>query len=441
MKKLPLWLKYLIALPITLVAILLGVFVFMPNALAEDAPTIDAPSQVRLPLAGSNLALLTLQAKNIQVRAEWDVEGNDSADFSVEGGTLVLVAQVTSATTKSAVVVVRDKFSYLNSSYTDLEAKATINFEFISRKIFILGGLASDSTTNQSGYRNDVWSSVDGATWEPLNNAGWGARTDFGAVSHNGSIFVMGGRDANSPYNDVWSSPDGSSGSWTKQEGTKRWSARYGLRAVSHGGLIYVSGGDSIIGSGGVEDDVWSSEDGKNWTQRATTKFTARAAHEMVSLGGAMFVMGGSGSGYLRDIWESGDGVTWNYRGTDWGGNNGRRSNFYAITYDGQMYIMGGNRNANNVFAEVWSSSNGLTWSKKTGNAGWGRRRGLGAASFGSQMYVIGGREYVLQSGTYTNRSDAWRSGNGKDWTKITPDAGAGWAARYGHRIVVHTLP
>ena len=74
MKTLPLRLGYLIALPIALVAILLGVFVFMPNALAEDALTIDAPSQVRLPLAGPNLALLTLQVKNIQVRAEWVVE-------------------------------------------------------------------------------------------------------------------------------------------------------------------------------------------------------------------------------------------------------------------------------------------------------------------------------------------------------------------------------
>ena len=85
-----------------------------PFAFAEDggALTIDAPSQVRLPLAGSNIEILVLQAKNIQVRAEWDVEGSDSADFSAEGGTLVLVSQVNSPTTKSAVVVVRDKFSY-----------------------------------------------------------------------------------------------------------------------------------------------------------------------------------------------------------------------------------------------------------------------------------------------------------------------------------------
>ena len=163
-----------------------------PFAFAEDggALSIVAPAQnFRLPLAGPNLELLTLRVNNIQVRAEWDVEGNDSADFSVDGGTLVLVSEVNSPTTKSAVVVVRDKFSYLNSSYTDLEAKATINIEFVSSaKMYILGGLATSE-------RNDVWSSVDGATWEPLGNADWSARRDFAAVSHRGSIFVIGGRE------------------------------------------------------------------------------------------------------------------------------------------------------------------------------------------------------------------------------------------------------
>ena len=83
-----------------------------------------------------------------------------------------------------------------------MEAKATINIEFVLASMFILGGLAGSEST-QADYRNDVWSSGDGATWESLGNADWDARSEYAAVSHRGSIFVMGGRDAGKPFNDV----------------------------------------------------------------------------------------------------------------------------------------------------------------------------------------------------------------------------------------------
>ena len=413
----------------------------MPNALAQDALTIDAPSQVRVPFAESNVQLLTLRVNNIQVRAEWDVEGNDSADFSVEGGTLVLVSEVTSSAAKSAVVVVRDKFSDLNSSYTDLEAKATINIEFAS--MFILGGLAGSNESTQADYRNDVWSSVNGKEWEPLGNADWDARSEYAAVYHSGSIFVMGGRNAITVFNDVWSSPDGKN--WTKV-GNADWSARYGLRAVVHNGLIYVSGGNTNLASqGGALGDVWSSADGKSWAKKGDfSASTPRWGHEMVSLGN-MFIMGGqsngSGNDYKRSVYSSGNnGNSWTFLGNKWGFGN-QRTQFYAITHDGQMYIMGGYLGtALSPHTDVWSSSNGNDdWSPKTTAAEWGKRFGLGAASFGNRIYVIGGREASSLT-NFSNRNDVWSSvDGGVNWTMVTGNAG--WAARYGHRIVVPTLP
>ena len=411
----------------------------MPNALAQDALTIDAPSQVRVPFAESNVQLLTLRVNNIQVRAEWDVEGNDSADFSVEGGTLVLVSEVTSSATKSAVVVVRDKFSDLNSSYTDLEAKATINIEFAS--MFILGGLAG-SATLQSAYRNDVWSSVNGKNWTKVGNADWDARSEYAAVYHSGSIFVMGGRDASKAFGDVWSSADGKEWNFV---GNADWSARYGLRAVVHNGLIYVSGGNTNLASpqSGALNDVWSSADGKSWEKKGGDISSPRWGHEMVSLGNNMFIMGGqshfSVSDYKRNIFSSSNGNAWTSLGSKWG-SLGRRTEFYAITHDGQMYIMGGYRGtALSPHTDVWSSSNGNAWSKKTpdgGAAGWGKRFGLGAASFGNRIYVIGGQVETSSLNNFSNRNDVWSSvDGGENWTMVTGDAD--WAARYGHRIVV----
>ena len=448
MKKLPLWLKYLIALPIALVAISLGVFVFMPNALAQDALTINAPSQVRVPFAESNVQLLTLRVNNIQVRAEWDVEGSDSADFSVEGGTLVLVSEVTSSATKSAVVVVRDKFSVLNSSYTDLEAKATINIEFAS--MFILGGLAGLDESTQEDYRNDVWSSVNGKDWEPLDNADWDARSEYAAVYHSGSIFVMGGRDASKAFGDVWSSADGKEWNFV---GNANWSARYGLRAVVHNGLIYVSGGNTNLTSpqNGALNDVWSSADGKSWAKKEDIKSLhnipyERWGHEMVSLGNNMFIIAGqsdaSASDYKRNIFSSSNnGNSWALLGDKWG-PGGQRTDFYAITHDGQMYIMGGYRGTSlSPHTDVRSSSNGNDdWNPKTTAAGWGKRFGLGAASFGNRIYVIGGQVETSSRNNFSNRNDVWSSvDGGVNWTMVTGNAD--WEARFGHRIVVPTLP
>ena len=422
----PLWLRYLIALPITLVAISLGVFVFMPNALAEDALTIDAPSQVRLPLAGPNLALLTLQVKNIQVRAEWVVEGSDSADFSVEGGTLVLVSEVTSPATKSAVVVVRDKFSVLSSSYTDLEAKATINIEFVSlTNIFVLGGRKAAGTV-AANYLNDVWMSANGSSWTFLGNAGWTGRYQFAAVSHNGSMFIMGGWGSSSNLNDVWSSPDGTN--WTEVVGNADWPVRRGLEAVSYNGTIYVSGG--IGGTNGTTryNDVWSSADGKTWSEETGAKFGIRYNHGMAVHRGTMFVMGGAIlSGIANDVWTSSNGGEWeedSSAGWDW------RDSFDAISHRGAIYVMGGQ--SLTLLNDVWSRTNTVLWNPKTNSAQWSQRYGLQAASLNNQIYVFGG------SDGSTIYKDSWRSGDGTTWTVQTaPD----WPQRYYHQVLVHSTP
>ena len=98
---------------------------------------------------------------------------------------------------------------------------------------------------------------------------------------------------------------------------------------------------------------------------------------------------------------------------------------------------MGGYRGtALSPHTNVWSSSNGNAWSEKTPDGGWGKRFGLGAASFGNRIYVIGGRTETSSLNNFSNRNDVWSSvDGGVNWTMVTGNAG--WAARYGHRIVV----
>ena len=85
----------------------------MPSVLAQDIP------------------LLTLQAKNIQVRAEWEKVGDAGNHFRLDGGTLVLTSTISAAGKPegkaiTVIVKVRDKFSTLNPSYKDLAVMVTI---------------------------------------------------------------------------------------------------------------------------------------------------------------------------------------------------------------------------------------------------------------------------------------------------------------------------
>ena len=93
---------------------MLSVFAFAPSVLANDIP------------------LATLSVDNIQVRAEWDVVGDDADHFSVEGGTLMLRPVTWTgyperrSNTITAIVEVRDKFSTLNPNYEDLITRIKI---------------------------------------------------------------------------------------------------------------------------------------------------------------------------------------------------------------------------------------------------------------------------------------------------------------------------
>ena len=94
-------------------ALLLSVFAFMPSVFAADIP------------------LATLSVDNIQVRAEWDVVGDDANHFRMDGNTLMLTSNISAVgkpdgVTITADVEVRDKFSTLNQNYQDLITRVKI---------------------------------------------------------------------------------------------------------------------------------------------------------------------------------------------------------------------------------------------------------------------------------------------------------------------------
>ena len=192
--------------------------------------------------------------------------------------------------------------------------------------LFILGGHVYPSM-----IPNDVWVSADGKHWQTMGSIPslsdeQGERLHHRVLSHNGSLFILGGID-DYDRNDVWSSVDGAA--WNLVTVAAEWSARRKHGAVLHNGTMYILGGFGILAdkiSLGYKNDVWSSTDGQTWEEEtAAAEWSARSEHQTVSLGGKIYVLGGIGeSGNAGDVWSSADGKTWTQEMMDpdlWGRN------------------------------------------------------------------------------------------------------------------------
>ena len=128
--------------------------------------------------------------------------------------------------------------------------------------------------------------------------------------------------------------------------------------------------------------------------------------------------------------------------GAGWDG----RSAHTAVVFNGKMWVMGGNNGQNyvNDRNDVWSSSDGVTWTQTTVmGTHWSARWGHAAAVFDGKMWVMGGgRGRLSGSEDFVLLNDVWSSADGASWTRVeesrTPTAeDPHWPVRNTHAAVV----
>lgn len=203
---------------------------------------------------------------------------------------------------------------------------------------------------------NGVWSSVDGAHWkQETSAAAWSPRLAAAVVEFRGRMWLLGGTenyyfgDRKSLKNDVWSSADGRT--WTLATANAGWAPRAYHQAVVHDGKIWVFGGGNYVPEYQGFNDVWSSPDGIHWTQvTAAAPWPAR-------------------------LW------------------------FSAVTYRGQMWVLGGwSRVPETNWGDVWYSANGRDWTRLTANVIWKERHEHSAYVLGDRIWVAGGHAKPLSN-------------------------------------------
>ena len=290
----------------------------------------------------------------------------------------------------------------------------------------LLGGTYSDypeivtpsSTLTQSAYR--IYANKDvPLNWsEATAAAAWPGRSAFTGLVYDNKMWVMGGYNGTTYYNDVWYSTDGVN--WTEATAAAPWAARNNMVALSFDNKMWVMGGYN----GSYYNDVWYSTDGVNWTEAtAAAPWAGRAHFTAMVYNNEMWLMGGTnGTSMLNDVWYSTDGVNWTEAtsAAAWPVREGQA----GLVFGGKMWIMGGeNATTTTYYNDVWYSTDGVNWTEATAAASWATRYFFGGTVYNNEMWIMGGQEGSSEL------NDVWYSTNGVNWTEAT--TGAGWAQRF----------
>lgn len=177
-------------------------------------------------------------------------------------------------------------------------------------RIWVMGGENGGGENRLS----DVWSTDDGEHWiQAANAAPWGGRSYHASTVHKDQLWILGGLcpgPGGRFRNDVWSSTDGAH--WTPITTEAGWKPRMGAAAASWDGQLWLLGGAVSSASSGPQNDLWRSADGKTWQEVVpSTRWPRRAEHAVVVFADSIWLLGGSNYRArlsYHDVWRLGAG-------------------------------------------------------------------------------------------------------------------------------------
>lgn len=159
----------------------------------------------------------------------------------------------------------------------------------------------------------------------------------------------------------------------------------------------------------------------------ASINWGARYYGQLISFNGNLWHMGGfdTSNNLPKNIWYSADGLSWTQATSSaaWPG----RYLFGLLNYDNKLWMFGG-FTASSALNDVWYSSNGSSWTQATSAAAWEKRHMFGYVVFDNKMWLTGGS-------TDTAIKEVWYSTNGSTWTQGTQPA---WPVRRYHKMLTY---
>ena len=252
------------------------------------------------------------------------------------------------------------------------------------------------------------------------------------AIAMNDSIIVAVGLDRSGDDNEaaVWTSPDGLR--WLRTPPDE--SALGGLGDQIMNGVTAMVGGFVAVGedrAGGDPDGaVWMSADGQAWLRVANEGGVFGGAGSQiiwsVVASGSVLIAAGqeiTDSGSDGAVWASPDGKRWvrvKFDGSIFPADSDQA--LYSLTLGGPGLVAVGEDSATGNFdGAVWTSRDGLSWTRVTGEAfGGPTDQTLYAVTSGGPGLVAVGRDAASGEST----AAVWVSADGEVWGRVPHDEG-----------------
>jgi hypothetical protein len=257
------------------------------------------------------------------------------------------------------------------------------------------------------------------------DRAGWQPRDSQGEVVYKDRLWIFGGwfDSLSAPPRDVWNSTDGKT--WNRVIENAPWKhSDLGMTVVFDDKMWYMGGWhNGRLPGHSASDEVWSSQDGAHWEQAAKhAGWSPRISGAVVVFKGKMWLLGGTEDYYFgddrslrNDVWSTADGKTWTLA-TDHAGWS-PRAYHQAVVLNGKIYVLGGGNYvpAYHAMNDVWSSDDGVHWTREIESAPWHSRLWFSSVVYRDQIWVFGG----WSNNPSTNWNDVWYSRDGREWNAL----------------------
>ncbi len=258
--------------------------------------------------------------------------------------------------------------------------------------LWLLGGWDPAGPVDWDGLptTNEVWRSSDGgATWNvvlahdstppatgatarfgPRHTAGW-LRHEVAGVEY---LYVVGGDIYNGGTPDVWRSTDGAH--WEQVTAAAPFGPRVLHMVGVYKGALYVMGGQlDIADPATCLSDVWRSTDGgSSWERLADAPWAPRGmVYSLVEHAGFLWLVGGGTYDdgprtYYNDVWRF-DGQTWENVLPNGVAPWAPREYHNVFGWRGELWLSSGYEADDQNHADVWHSTDGMTWIELPGRA------------------------------------------------------------------------
>ena len=122
------------------------------------------------------------------------------------------------------------------------------------------------------------------------------------------------------------------------------------------------------------------------------------------------------------EVWSSTDGASWTLENPQapW---EGRHTAGYVV-HDDRMWIVGGDCNQGHYQNDVWSSADGIHWELVNNHVPWAPRVLHYTLAFDGRIWVMGGQTIPnFADADEVFHNDVWSSDDGVNWTQVTEHA------------------